>query len=262
MNSPWQTPWFQLPARMAWQRPSPFAIIVSLCALATLGFGSDATAVRKVRDGIRQFRAGAWDSAGQAFTEADVAKPDDLRIAFDRACVYAAAGDADKARELLQRVSLSRDATLAVRAHYNLGCLAASQARAVFGEKPSEAASEQRSQGLGMLTTAVGHYRDCLRLDDSHSAARHNLEVIRLWIKHMQSVWQDRDRQQARQEMKLLEFLAMLETRQTELRSKTRLLDDQPQSPKRRQSISETRIAQQELADEIDPLKEKIQAEV
>ncbi len=188
------------------------ATVLILCALAALGFGSDSTAVRKVRDGIRQFQAGDMKTAGKAFAEADVARPDDLRIAFDRACVYAATGDSDKARELLQQAALSRDVTLAVGAHYNLGCLVADQARAVFGQKPVEATREQRSQGLGLLAAAVGHYRDCLRLDAEHAEARHNLEVIRLWIKHMQSVWQERDRQQTRQEMNLLEFLAMLES--------------------------------------------------
>ena len=237
-------------------------VAFGLCALTGLGFGSESTAVRKVREGIRQFQAGKWESAGQNFTEADVAQPDNLRIAFDRACVYAATGDVDKAREILQRVALSRDAGLAVRAHYNLGCLAASQARAVFGEQPEEASPEQRAQGLESLTRAVGHYRDCLRMDDGHSEARHNLEIIRLWMKHMQAVWQERDRQRARQEMNLLEFLSRIEAQQTELRSRTRQLGQQAPSPKRRQLISETQKAQHTLADEVEPLKEKIQQEL
>ena len=262
MNTPLPTTRTRVHRRFSGRPARAAAGLLMLCALAALGFGSDATAVRKVRDGIRRFRAGDLETAGKAFAEADVAQPDDLRIAFDRACVYAATGDSDKARELLQQVALSREVTVAVGAHYNLGCLAAGQARAVFGQQPAEATREQRSQGLALLAAAVGHYRDCLRLDEEHAEARHNLEVIRLWIKHMQSVWQERDRQQARQEMNLLQFLAMLESRQSELRSVTRGLIDQPNSPQRRQTLAETQTQQRELTEEIQPLKDKIQAEL
>ena len=59
--------------------------------------------------------AGDYKQAAAAFTEADVAKPDDLRIAFDRGTALAAQGD-DKAVELLQKAALSPDLELAVRA--------------------------------------------------------------------------------------------------------------------------------------------------
>ena len=217
-------------------------------------------AAKKVKQGIAHFRAQDFKKAANAFTEADVARPDNDLITFDRACAYAAQGDTEKAAELFRTAALSRDTRLAVRCNYNLGGLAADQARAVFGEKPQEAAPEVRAEGLQLLQTAVGHYRDCIELAPDHAEARHNLELIRLWIKQMEDLWRQRDRQKQRDEMNLLAFLQMLEAQQRMLRATTRALADQPDSPQRRQAFSATGIAQRELSQEIEPLKEKITA--
>ena len=217
-------------------------------------------AAKKVAEGIAYFRGQDFKKAANAFTEADVARPDNDLIAFDRACAYAAGGDIEKAAELFRTAALSRDTQLAVRSHYNLGGLAAGQARAVFGEKPAEAAPEVRVEGLSLLQTAVSHYRDCIELTPEHTEARHNLELIRLWIKQMEDIWRQRDRQKQRDEMNLLAFLQMLEAQQRALRTTSRSLADQPDSPQRRQAFSATSTAQRELGQEIDPLKEKIAA--
>lgn len=219
-------------------------------------------AAQRVREGIEHFRAQQYDEAAKAFAEADVARPDDPAIAFDRACTYAARGDGDKATELFEQAALSRDPRLSARSHYNLGVMAAEKARALFGEKPQEASTEVRSEGLGLLAQAVGHYRDCLDLAENHADARHNLELIRLWIKHMQALWQERDRQKQREEMSLLEFLQMLETEQRALRAVARSIAHEPDSPQRRQALVTTESSQRQLAEEIEPLKEKIEAEL
>jgi len=235
-------------------------VLLALFALPGAALGGAREAAEKVREGILHFRAKAYKKAATAFAEADVAQPDDPWIAFDRACAYAAQGDVDKAVELFEQSALARDRALAVRSHYNLGSVAAEKARALFGEKPEEATPEVRSEGLALLVQAVGHYRDCLKLDESHADARHNLEVIRLWIKHMEDLWHQRDRQKQREEMDLLEFLLMIEARQRTLRTAARSLVDQPDSPQRRQAVVTTESSQRTLAEEIEPLEEKIKA--
>ena len=217
-------------------------------------------AAKKVKQGIAHFLAQDFKKAANAFTEADVAKPDNDLISFDRACAYAAQGDIEKAAELFRTAALSRDTRLAVRCHYNLGGLVAGQARAVFGEKPSEATSEVRVEGLGLLQTAVTHYRKCIELAPDHGEARYNLELIRLWIKQMEDLWRQRDRQKQREEMNLLAFLQMLDTQQRMLRTTARSLAALPDSPQRRQAFSATSSAERELSEEIDSLKEKITA--
>jgi len=241
------------------------AVGIGLCAAVviagvacSLGFGWETTAEKKVREGLQHFAAGEFAAAGEAFTEADVAQPEEATIAFDRACALAAAGDVEKARELLQQSALARDSRLAAQSHYNLGALAAAQGRATLGEDPIAVQPAQREPALAKLMTAVQHYRDCLELDAEHADARHNLELIRLFIKYIQVQWQERDREQQRKELGLLEFLAMIEGRQTALRGAVGALSRESDSPARRQAIRETSEDQSELAEEIPPLKEKI----
>ena len=236
--------------------------LLCLMLLPASARGGTREAAERVRQGITHFQAKQYEQAAKAFAEADVARPDDPWIAFDRACAYAAQGDADKAVERFEQAALSRDHRLAGRSHYNLGVIAAEKARALFGEKPQEASPEVRSEGLALLGRAVGHYRDCLDLDENHTDARHNLELIRLWIKQMQALWQERDRQKQREEMNLLEFLQMLEAEQRALRAVARSIAGQPDSPQRRQALVTTESSQRELAEEIEPLKEKIRAEL
>ena len=224
-------------------------LLVVMSSFST-ALGGGREAARRVREGMAHFEAGEYEKAAEAFAEADVALPEDAWIAFDRACVYAAQGDTEKAGEGFEQAALSRDAGLAVRSRYNLGSMAAEKARVLFGEKPEEAPAEVRGEGLGLLIQAVGHFRDCLQLDSAHADARHNLEVIRLWIKHMQEVWRQRDREKQREEMDLLEFLQMIEAQQRALRTATRALGGQSDSPQRRQALVSTETSQRELAEE------------
>jgi hypothetical protein len=233
-------------------------ILLTLVAWPAGAFGDAREAAEKVRQGIAHFRAGEYQKAVRAFQEADVALPENPRIAFDQACALAARGDAEKAADLLIKAALARNRPLAARSHYNLGGLAAQKAQAVFGEKPREAPPEVRDEGMALLAEAVGHYRDCLALDENHADARHNLEVIRLWIKHMQAVWQQRDRQKERDELGLLEFLLLIESRQRELRLAAQAIAGEADSPRRRQALVTLEDSQRTLADEIEPLKEKI----
>ena len=179
-------------------------------------------AARHVREGVQHFQRGQYAEAAKRFAEADVALPDNPRIAYDRACAAAVGKDPDKAVELFQKAALARDDEVAAESHYNLGCVAAAKAKSLFGAQPEEAKPEVRQEGLQLLGQAVAHYRDCLRVRDGHAAARHNLEVLRQWIKHMQQVWAERDRQQRRQEMDLLQMLEMVTAEQAALRQTAR----------------------------------------
>ena len=240
-------------------KPVSLAVLAITC-LAAEATGASREAVRQVDRGIERFDAGDYEGAATAFAEADVAQPEDPWIAFDRACAHAARGENDEAIELYRQSALARDRSLVVRSRYNLGSLAAGQATTLFGATPENAAPDVRTEGLDLLARAVGHYRGCLELDPKHEDARHNLEVIRLWIKQMRSVWQERDRQKQRDEMDLLAFLEIIRGRQRELRTTTKVLTGESDSPRRRQEVAMTASAQRELAEEIEPLKEKIAA--
>jgi tetratricopeptide (TPR) repeat protein len=139
---------------------------------------------------------GFFPAAGAAPGEADKALPDRPRILFDRGAVLAEQGDTARAEALFEKVIAMSDQEIATRAHYNLGCLAAEKARALFGERPEEAPPDVRKQGMDLLDRAAAQFRDCLRLDPGHADARHNLEIIRLFAARMRKAWRDRDRPQ------------------------------------------------------------------
>ena len=160
----------------------------------------------------------------------------------------------------MQKAALSRDLQLAVRARYNLGCLAAAKARKRFGEHPEKIPPEDRKNGLADLAVAIGHFRDCLRMDKDHADARYNLELLRVWIKYMESLWEQTDRQKQRDELDLPAYLQMMEEKQRVLRVAAQALAEVSDSPKHREAQRAAETAQRKLGEEIRPLKEKIEA--
>lgn len=238
------------------------SLVIAAMLLPDFARAGQREASQKVAEGVAQFQSGEYKQAAETFLEADKALPADPRIQFDQAAALAAQGEYDKAIELYRKAALAPDRPLAIRCHYNLGCLAAQRARTRLGEHPEQADSDARKEGIEHLLAAVGHYRDVLKLDENHAGARHNLELIRLWIKHMEALWRERDQKKARQEAGLLEYLLGLQTKQRELRATTRLLAAEKNSPERRQEIVKAETAQRTLAEEIPPLKEKLQAEL
>ena len=234
-------------------------ILLLLLSLPSLALAGSREAASMVREGITSYRAGDYKQAAAVFTEAESAQPDNLRIAFDRGTALASQGD-EKAVDLLQKAALSPDLPLAVRARYNLGCLAAAKARKRFGEHPEKAQPDDRKEGLAELALAIGHFRDCVRMDKDHADARHNLELLRVWIKYMESLWEQTDRQKQRDEMDLPAFLQMLEDKQRVMRLAAQGLAAADDSPRQREAQRLAEIAERKLGEEIRPLKEKIEA--
>jgi len=232
-------------------------IMAAAVSFAPLCAGND-EGRRKVAEGIRLFAGGDHAGAERAFAEADVLLPENARIAYDRGCAFEAQGDFDRAVELYSRAALSRETAVAAAARYNLGTLNVKRATAAFGERPEAAPPEVRDEGLGHLGRAVRHFRDCLDVDADHRNARHNLEGIRLWIKHMTALWEEADRQKKRDELDLVEFLEMIQATQLEIRDAVRGITGRADSPQRREAVGVAESDQRTLAGEIEYLKEKI----
>jgi tetratricopeptide (TPR) repeat protein len=237
------------------------ALFVALLgASESLGATPLRQAASQVEQGIARHDAGDFAGAEQAFAEAAKSLPDDPRVLYDRACALAAQGKHDEAEPLFRQSRLSSDASVVAASQYNLGCLAAARAKARLGEHPEDAPQEVRREVIELVSQAVSYFRDCLHTAPEHDRARYNLEVLRLWTKHMADVWRQRDREKRRQSMGLLEFLEMLESEQEQLRRWTLALNTEDDSPRRRQAATQTGQSQRELAEEIGPLQEKIRA--
>ena len=196
--------------------------------------------------------------AAKAFAEAETAEPDDPRILFNLACAKAAEGELDKATELYQQVAQTPESELAVLSRYNLGCVSVERAKKVLGEKPEDASAEGRTQGMEHLMAATAYFRDCIEMDPQFDDARKNLETLRVWTKHMKSLWREKDRQKLRDSMDLMQFLKWLETQEDALRGGVKALSKAPDSPRRRQASYMTASKQRELGEEVPHLKTKI----
>ncbi|MFY9255889.1 MAG: hypothetical protein WAO83_20715 [Fuerstiella sp.] len=238
--------------------------MVVLLSLSFLLIAADSPgdASNKVNEGLQLFRNNQFSEAETAFAEAGEISPENSIILFDEACAALAGNDAEQARGLFRKASLTKDSALAVKAHYNLGCLEADQARSKLGDDPAAAEGETREQSINMLLTSIRSYRDVLRLEPAHQDARHNIELIRLYIKHLQSQWAERDKQKARNEKDLLQFLKMIEDRQTQLRTTTKALSNAQDTAYLRQAVMETSESLRTLHEEIEPLKQKISQQI
>ncbi len=236
-------------------------MLLSIVLCSTFAYADANAAADKVREGIAQFQKRDFKASLKAFEDAENAAPDDLRLAFNRGCAFAAEGDAEKAIEQFQKSAAAEDGKLAALSNYNLGCVAVARAKEKFGKKPEEAEGDARTKGIEMIETADRHFRDALNLDSQDEQARYNLEMLRAWRKYIQQIWKERDRQRRREKLNLLDYLQLLEKEQRGLRTKAKELQGIAQdSPKKRQLVRETENAQRELAEEIEPLKQKIDA--
>ncbi len=225
---------------------------------ATAQAGTEKEAAAEIRAGINHLREGRPQEALDRFESAREALPDEPLVAFDVGVASAAKGDFDAARSAYLQAASARDPELAARAFYNLGAMAAEQAQTLFGERPEEASKDTRSEGVALLEDAIRSYRSCLDVQPAHDEARHNLELLRLWLKHMNNVWAERDKQEEQQELDLLGLLAKLKKEQLELRRRTRAIASQADTPPWRAQLEEMAAAEEGLAEQIPVVKQKL----
>ena len=216
-----------------------------------------------VREGLRWYGKGEFDKARDKFAAAreqfdsgDAGKA--AIAAFDQACALHRKGDVAQAREWYLKAGLAHDKGLAASAHFNLGTLAAEEARRLAGEQPENVAPEKRQEILDQLKAAVASFRHCLELQPDNSRARRDIELVRQWIKYYTDQWLAHDREKRRQETNLVAFLEFLIETQRALRESVKALPATAPAD----AFAEPKRLQDELQEEIPPLKEKIKTEL
>jgi Ca-activated chloride channel family protein len=216
-----------------------------------------------VREGLRWYGKGEFDKARDRFAAAREqfgdGDADKAAVAsFDQACASHRKGDVAQAREWYLKAGLAHDKVLAASAHSNLGTLAAEEARKLAGEHPENVAPEKRQEVLDQLKAAVASFRHCLELQPDNLRARHDIELVRQWIKYYTDQWQARDREKRRQETNLVAFLEFLIETQRALRESVKSLPSTAPAD----AFAEPKRVQDELQEEIPHLKDKIKTEL
>ncbi|MGO9918065.1 MAG: VWA domain-containing protein [Isosphaeraceae bacterium] len=240
--------------------PVSTALVLVAC-LAAVGRADNPA--EAVREGLRSYGKGEFDKARDRFAAAreqfdsqDAARA--AIAAFDQACAAHRKGDVAQAREWYLKAGLAHDKGLAASAHFNLGTLAAEEAGRLAGEHPENVAPEKRQEILDQLKAAVVSFRHCLELQPDSSRARHDVELVRQWIKYFSDRWLARDRERRRQETNLVAFLDFLIETQRALRESVKALPATAPAD----AFAEPKQAQDELQEEIPALKEKIKTEL
>jgi len=240
------------------------SVLTALVLVATLGaIGRADNPAEAVREGLRWYGNGEFEKARVKFQEAreqfDKDNAGKAAIsAFDQACAAHRKGDLAQAREQYSKAGLAHDKSVAAAAHFNLGTLAAQEASKQAGEHPEQVAPEKRQEILDKLKSAVASFRHCLELQSDNSQARHDIELLRQWIKYHTDRWQALDREKRRKETNLVAFLEFLIDTQRALRESVRALTATSSAD----AYAEPKRMQDELQGEISPLKEKIKTEL
>jgi Ca-activated chloride channel homolog len=236
------------------------ALVLVLCVAGITGADNPADAVR---EGLNWYGKGEFDKARDRFATAreqfdsqDAAKA--AIAAFDLACAAHKKGDLAQAREWYLKAGLAHDKALAASAHFNLGTLAAEEARRLAGEHPENVAPDKRQEILDQLKASVASFRHSLELQPDNTRSRHDIELVRQWIKFYTDQWLAHDREKRRQETNLLTFLEFLIEAQRALREAVKTLPESAPAD----TFAEPKRLQDELLEEIPPLKEKIKTEL
>ena len=216
-----------------------------------------------VREGLQLYREDAFDKARDKFAAArdEFDKTDAGKAAiaaFDEACASHRNGDVDHAREWYLKAGLAHDKRVAAAAHFNLGTLAAEEARRLAGERPEDVPADKRPEILDQLKGAVASFRHSLELQPDNSRARRDIELVRQWIKYYTDKWHEHDRQKRRQETNLVAFLEFLIETQSALRESVKFLPATAPAD----AFAELKRLQEEIQQEILPLQEKVRADL
>jgi len=217
----------------------------------------------KVREGLKLYSAEQYEEAGKSFAAAteslEKAKSDSAAVAaFNEACALHRKGDLELARDRYLKAGLSQNKSIATSAHFNLGVIASEGARKLAGETPETVPAEKRKEVIAELTKSIDSYRHCLELDPKYLPARHNLELLRQWIKYYSDRWREADLQKRRDETNLIQFLEYLVQTQLALKE-TSSSFTKSTSPN---TFAEIKRLQSELREEIPYLKDKIDSEL
>lgn len=237
---------------------TPKPVVATILSLLLVAFPATDGLAATADVGLDLFDKGQYAEAAKVLEEAAKQNPGDQRTIFNQACALAAAGELDKAMDLFRQVSTCRDTDLSSQALYNLGGLYVDKAKSVLGDTPEDATVEQRKEGVGNLLSAADHYRETVRIAPNNDAARHNLETVRLWIKQMQAVWKQLDRQRELASLDFLQLLENIEQRQfvilNTLRSTTLATPSTLPGSLRRQLVTQ----QSDVVNDLQVLAEKL----
>lgn len=203
--------------------------------------------------------AGDIDAALLLLEQARVLAPDEPRIELGIGVALHRKGELKDAADRYGGASAGGDASATAVARYNLGSLAVDRAREILGAVPEEAQGDAREQGVAEIEQAIAQFRATLKLQPEHLDARHNLELLRVWLKYIRDAWRQRDEQRESNENDLVTLLETFLKEQAGLRSELDEQRRQDPSPRRDGLLLKQAETQRDLARRVALLPPKVE---
>ncbi len=215
-------------------------------------------AYEAVQSGIQEFELGHWDAAAKKFEEAIALSENNTVIQFDQACVDLAQGAQDHAKEKLRQAVSGSDPQVVQSAHYNLGFLKVQQVKEKLQPNPATVEKKVRTEVVDQLEQAARHFRHTLEINSDHEDAAYNLELIRLYLKRLKTMWKQQDEQQEQQqeqEESLPDFLLRLQDELKDAEQQIAVLQDEQDSTSRKTAVADLQIELSELDTDVKKIR-------
>lgn len=198
-----------------------------------------------VKEGNRQYAAGNYSKALEAYGKASLDAPESPVVAFNRGDALFKQGDFAKAKEAFEQAALKAESLpFEARCRYNLGNVEFRLAQRQRDADPRKA--------LAGYEAAIEQYQDALRLDPAHRSAAHNLEVARILMKtlldELQKSPQNAERRQ-KQNQEMQKELEELIQEQQRRAGASQNLDQKQKAGDKRDLSGEMKQASQDQRD-------------
>lgn len=143
-----------------------------------------------VAEGTQAFTKGDYATALETYRMAELMMPRSPELAYNQGVACYMLGDYAQARDAFNRSLLTRNVELEARIKFNLGNVGYASALKGVSNPP---------EAIGLLKSAIAHYRDVLELDPEDDDARINIELAQQLIKNLLEKL-DQQREERRQQ--------------------------------------------------------------
>ncbi|MEP3482108.1 MAG: hypothetical protein ABJZ55_22885 [Fuerstiella sp.] len=212
-------------------------------------------AFEAVQTGLQEFQAGNLEIAAQKFEQAIALTADDTVIQFNQACVELAKGRQDNAKQKLRQAMTGTNPEVVQAAHYNLGFLKVQQVRAKLQPDPAAVPKKDRTEIVDELEQAARYFRNTLEINADHQDAAYNLELIRMYLKQLQTMWNQQDDQQQQPEESLADLLIRLHSAFRESEILMANLQTEAASASHQTAVNEFQAKLQEIDSDVQTVR-------
>lgn len=212
------------------------------------------------REGLDELAAGHFERAAELFREAQLLAPGVPRLQLAAGFAARGKGDLDAAETAFRAAAGGADAKATRLAFQGLADLEVQRAKEKLGADPEALEGDARAEVEAAIERAAAHARSALRVDPDAADARHDLELLRLWLSRMKEAWARHDAAKAQAEAARKDVVQLLEeliTQQLAVREAVEPWGDAAASPQRAEAARGAATTQRAALATLEALRTK-----